>query len=394
MKKILPYLVFINCKNENPDDKNPTFIPDTNENPDIGDKNKRKDNRNQNYIGNEEIVDRIAKIYNLEKNQITKEKLKEIQKLKFEYQKENQKEIIEIILTSLFFKEEKMKRIKKEAETKKIIVNIPNRLYLDQRVIEKKTYSDLDPIIFENFSNKNEKIILLEESPKFGNISYNSCITTIENIQKLYKGEITSLEFHKKAKFFDEDGNICSFIEKKFSKKETEQGYYRIEIDDDDIFLDDKAKKYIEEYIKENQDKKFIFDYRSSSKNSPYGRNMYEKNFREEFKKYKNCFFRKIDFFDKTIFINKVFSIYSTEYFLFCLLEILEENILYFEYTYDISENEKIEEGTIISVKDFFEKLKQGKKKIKYSCSGQEKKEIEESDIYKKYLDCFELTSE
>ena len=91
MKKILPYLVFINCKNENPDDKNPTFIPDTNENPDIGDKNKRKDNRNQNYIGNEEIVDRIAKIYNLEKNQITKEKLKEIQKLKFEYQKEKYK---------------------------------------------------------------------------------------------------------------------------------------------------------------------------------------------------------------------------------------------------------------------------------------------------------------
>jgi hypothetical protein len=385
MKKIIPYLIFINCKGKDTSGDQ-TILPRDENNKENNPDNK--DILNQNYIRNKEILDRINKIYisaSTPKRDFTKEEWNEIQELKIEYQKNNQEEIKNHVLPSkeLNFNEKKIESIKKEAQTKKIFVGI-DKLIPGMPI---NIFFGLYPIPFENFKNENEEIIIIEEIK--GKV--DSYISTIENFKKFYKKEIRLLEFFQKANFFDEDGNLCSFIKKDFSKTETDQGYHRIKINPYLILIEDETTeyiKYLKEYIDKNKNKNFIISIPSEiSQNDNI-------DFFENFKECQNCYWEDLIIEEYKSLFKNVKNCYL-HFDVKHLFYMKEGDILYFQENNEFL-NKKIEKGKIISVEDFLKNLNlKSDEKIKLkNFSSSFKEIIKKSGIYQKYKDYFEFTSE
>jgi hypothetical protein len=407
MKKIIPYLIFLNCKNTNDEktDKNKNPIvnnetPNINQDPPfVTDKNNLpiKD-----FDKNKEIIDKMEKIYEKLKSdhlhKFSQEEQAEIENLKFEYQKNNQKIIIEEIFYNLKGVTDKQKKAIKKYE-KPIIVFIDTESPIKE--------SKENNMIFFKGINKNfiKKIIDNNNSKEVILIVENSGFTTIvkvetEDLKKLDETDDNYPEYIEKVKALNKEGEFVNFLEKDFDSEEIKQGYYRINFSKPLL----KYVKIVNNYLEKNKDKKFII-FNSDSGNMDDFRNSY-KDFLDNVGELENCFLHNsflndiyrypIDYDElkknKSPILYKInLSDYKEIQYLFYSIFLKKLNLLYFEGEYKI-QNKKIEKGKIFTVEDFFKNIKEKNQKIKLNFHQNEKDDIEESLIYQNYKDLFEIT--
>lgn len=404
MKKIIPYLIFLNCKNTNDEktDKNKNPIVN-NETPNINQVPPLVTDKNnlpiKDFDKNKEIIDKMEKIYEKLKSdplhKFSQEEQAEIENLKFEYQKNNQKRIIEEIFFNLKGVTDKQKKtIKKEYE-KSIIVFIDTESPI-------KEYKENNMIPFKGI-NKNfiKKIIDNNNSKEVILIVENSGFITIvkvetEDLKKLNETN-NYPEYIEKVKALNKEGEFVNFLEKDFDPEEVKQGYYRINFSKNLL----EYLEGVKNYLGKNKNKKFII-FNSDSGNMSDFRNFY-KNFFDNLGELKNCFLHNSflqDIYKNDELKKKKSSILykislsshkEIQYLFYSIFEKKETDLLYFEEEYKI-QNQKIEKGKIFTVEDFFKNIKEKNEKIKLNFYKYEKDDIEESPIYQKYKELFEIT--